>query len=518
MTGHRLGEWGHALPPGGVGAPADIAPFFLSTVRSTTRRSPRPAKPKGSLTEAEREYVRSHSPPPQLGVTAIARNLGRGRSAINKVVKDEGLRERGVRDDAPPDALIRPHVDWPRKAVLALANRSVLDGYTAKDAEVADELRAISDANDLTSLYRRSVIGQLKHCCGFWTVTGSGSGSPVISAYPATAAALWDDALKSIRCGLVVVESAARQGTDERVPTLVGVYEPGCVIELRADGGRWVASYRPHGMGRPLMEPMPYEPTLERPFGQSRITRTVMSITDDAVREKARSEIAAEFAAFPQKWLLGTDAETINDGNRYSAAMGVMQEVAKDPDGDSPTIWQSPQLTMQPHIDYMRSLAAQFAGETDLPLSSLGVVSDNPSSAEAIYAAKEDLVIDAQNLNRSNAQALRNVALMALAVSHGTDWATERDAGHGVEPMFRDEARPSVVSMSDALLKQVQAIPWLADTDVALEMLGYNEEQRQRMQSDKKRAQADAAISSLFAPTKEAESANSSQPAGRADA
>lgn len=219
-----------------------------------------------------------------------------------------------------------------------------------------------------------------------------------------------------------------------------------------------------------------------------------MSITDDAVREKARSEVAAEFAAFPQKWLLGTDAETINDKNRYSAAMGVMQEVAKDPDGDSPTIWQSPQLTMQPHIDYMRSLAAQFAGETDLPLSSLGVVSDNPSSAEAIYAAKEDLVIDAQNLNRSNAQALRSVALMALAVAHGTDWATERDAGHGVEPMFRDEARPSVVSMSDALLKQVQAIPWLADTSVALEMLGYTEEQRQRMQADRRRAQGRAVL------------------------
>ena len=506
-------------PPGGwVGAPADIAPFFSLDREEHHAQEPETGEAQG-VAHRGGARVREEPLPPQLGVTAIARNLGRGRSAINKVVKDEGLRERGVRDDAPPDALIRPHVDWPRKAVLALANRSVLDGYTAKDAEVADELRAISDANDLKSLYRRSVIGQLKHCCGFWTVTGSGSGSPVISAYPATAAAaLWDDALKSIRCGLVVVESAARQGTDERVPTLVGVYEPGCVIELRADGGRWVASYRPHGMGRPLMEPMPYEPTLERPFGQSRITRTVMSITDDAVREKARSEIAAEFAAFPQKWLLGTDAETINDGNRYSAAMGVMQEVAKDPDGDSPTIWQSPQLTMQPHIDYMRSLAAQFAGETDLPLSSLGVVSDNPSSAEAIYAAKEDLVIDAQNLNRSNAQALRNVALMALAVAHGTDWATERDAGHSVEPMFRDEARPSVVSMSDALLKQVQAIPWLADMSVALEMLGYTEEQRQRMQSDKKRAQADAAISSLFAPTKEAESANSSQPAGRADA
>lgn len=64
------------------------------------RRSPRPSKPKGPLTEAEREYVRSHFP--QLGVTAIARNLGRGRSAINKVVKDEGLRERDVREPSSP--------------------------------------------------------------------------------------------------------------------------------------------------------------------------------------------------------------------------------------------------------------------------------------------------------------------------------------------------------------------------------------------------------------------------------
>ena len=390
---------------------------------------------------------------------------------------------------------IRPRVDWPRKAVLALANRSVLDGYTARDPAVADELLAISEANGLKSLYRRNVIGELKHCCGFWTVTDAGGGVPVISAYPATAAAaLWDDALKSIRCGLVVVESRSRRGTDERVPTLVAVYEPGYVIELRSDGARWSATYSPHSMGRPLMEPMPYEPTLERPFGQSRITRTVMSITDDAVREKARSEIAAEFAAFPQKWLLGTDAESVNEQNRYSVAMGVMQEVSKDPDGDSPTIWQSPQLTMQPHIDYMRSLAAQFAGETDLPLSSLGVVSDNPSSAEAIYAAKEDLVVDAQNLNRANAVALRNVALMALAVAHDSSFSEERDAGHGIEPMFRDEARPSVVSMSDALLKQVQAIPWIADTSVALEMLGYTEEQRQRMQADRRRAQGRAVL------------------------
>lgn len=57
-----------------------------------------------------------------------------------------------------------------------------------------------------------------------------------------------------------------------------------------------------------------------------------------------------------------------------------------------PQFGQLTQGSMQPHIDYMRSLAVRFSGETNVSLSELGVVSDNPSSAEAIYAAKEALV------------------------------------------------------------------------------------------------------------------------------
>ena len=64
----------------------------------------------------------------------------------------------------------------------------------------------------------------------------------------------------------------------------------------------------------------------------------------------------------------------------------------------------------------MRSLAVRFSGETNVPVSELGVVSDNPSSAEAIYAAKEPLVIEAVNLNADNGEALRDVALMCLAL------------------------------------------------------------------------------------------------------
>lgn len=404
---------------------------------------------------------------------------------------------------------ISARVDWPRKAVLALADRSVLNGFTSDDAATTDEVNRIYAANQLGTLYRKCLLGELRHCCGFWTVTADDEGAPVISAYPATAAsALWDDSLKSIRAGLVVKESVAAPGGRKRIPSWVQVFTAGSVIDIRRVDGTWSAEYSESGMGRPLMEPMAYDATLERPFGRSRITRSVMSLTDDAMRQRARMELAAEFSAFPMTFILGTAKEVLSgsDGN-YSAAIGALNELTKDRDGDVPSIWQSAQLQMQPLADYYRQLACQMASETDVPVSFFGVSSDNPSSADAIAASLEPLVIDAKNLNADNGNALRNVAYMALAVSRGTDFATERDAGANLNPRFMAPAYPSAVSQSDAVLKQVQALPKLADSDVMLELLGYTNEQMQSINNDHKRAQAENAVMSLLAPKKGADGA-----------
>ena len=77
-----------------------------------------------------------------------------------------------------------------------------------------------------------------------------------------------------------------------------------------------------------------------------------------------------------------------------------------------------------------------------------------------------------------------------MAVLHGTDFATERDAGNNVNARFMSPAYPSVVSQSDAMLKQAQAFPKIAASDVALEMLGYTDEQMQRINSDARRSEA----------------------------
>lgn len=426
-----------------------------------------------------------------------ASNLEREDYYLGHVrVKDLGI--------AMPKSLakkIDPRVDWPRKAVHALADRSIFNGFTCDDDETTAELKAICEANQLDRLYRKNLIGELKHCCGFWTVTDGGDGTPVISAYPATAAsALWDDANKSIKAGLVVAESKKVPGYSERVPTVVHLLTADCLVVLTREQGTWRAEYREHSMGRCLMEPMAHGATLERPFGVSRITRSVMSITDDAIRQRARMEVAAEAATLPQTWLLGTYKKMLNENNKYDASMGAVNEITKDPDGDSPTVWQSAQLQMTPLTEYLRQLACQMSAVTNVPVSFFGVSNDNPSSSDAIAASLEPLVIDAKNLNRDNGTALRNVAYMALAVARGTDYATERDAGANVNPRFLSPAYPSTVSLSDALLKQVQALPKLANSSVAYELLDYTTEQIQRIESDNKKAAANAAIASLFEP------------------
>lgn len=407
-------------------------------------------------------------------------------------VKDLGI--------AMPKSLaskIDPRIDWPRKAVHALADRSVLNGFTTDNEDISAELRSIAQRNGLDGLYRKNLICELKHCCGFWAVTKDEDNQPIISAYPATAAsAIWDDALKAIKAGLVVVESKELSTTSsERTPTWIRIFTASHVIEImRAENGRWVAQYEEHSMGRPLIEPMAYGATLERPFGSSRITNSVMSITDDAIRQRARMEVAAESATLPQMWLLGTAKKLTNDGNKYDASMGAINEVTKDEDGDHPEVWQSSQLQMAPLSEYFKTLACQMSSVTNVPVSFFGVSNDNPSSSDAIAASLEPLVIDAKNMNRDNGQALRNVALMALAIAHDTDYKTELDADYNINARFFSPAYPSTVSLSDAVLKQVQAFPFLGESDVALELLEYSEEQIQRINSDRNKYQARQAI------------------------
>ena len=389
-------------------------------------------------------------------------------------------------------------IGWSAKAVDSLANRSQFDGFVCDDEATLATLQNVVLRNNLKRKYRKAVRSELKHSCSFVTVSKFTDGHAAINVYPATAAsALWSDHLGRISAGMVVVDRDNTTRGNGR-PVWVEVFTDDSVIEIVKENEQWFANYNYHSMGRCLMEALVHNATLDRPMGTSRITRAVMNICDSAMRASVRSEISAEFFTSPQKYLLGADNEALKGMSKWDAYIGNIFAVTKDKTGETPQFGQLSQGSMQPHVDYMRSLAARFSGETNVPISELGIVSDNPSSAEAIYASKEALVIDAQNLNCDNGEALQRVAQMALAVEKDTDLAKIQDETLNLQTKFKNPAIPSLVSQADAIVKAVSAFPWLANSDVALEEFGFNDEQIQRLQQDRRRAQAQELATARF--------------------
>lgn len=409
----------------------------------------------------------------------------------------------------PPKLRINASCGWPRKAVDYIAARSQFDGFTVTDEATKAELESIVADNDMKNAYVGAVTSELMQCFAMSMVTKGEDGEPdaIVSFIPASAsAAVWDDRHRCIESGLCVVATEKRSG--KRKPSWIDVSTRDNLIRIRHTPTGWEAEYEPYSMGRPIMEPLVNSPTLARPFGHSRITRSVMHLADNFMREAVRAEVAAEFAASPQKYLLGADKDALGGSAKWDAAIDALFAISVGEDGSVPVFGQLPQPSMEPHISYVRSLAAQFSGETNVPLSALGVVSDNPSSAEAIYATKEDSVIDAQRLNASNARSLVNIAYMALATKRGTDFATERSANPDLMAQFANPAMPSIVSQSDAMVKQIAAIPWIGESDVALEQLGYNEEQRKRLNAAHDKAQG---VNLLTAAVNDADTGNGAQ-------
>ena len=443
--------------------------------------------------EAEREYMRRL-------MEVYMKNQTRNRIRSMYYEGKQAVKNIGI---AVPPALETLEVSccWPQKTVEALQSRSVFDGFVASDAEVGERLAQIAKRNDLRARYGRAVIPQLVHGCAFATVMRRADGTASIRFRTAErAAALWDGENDRIEAGMVVIDSRKFNGDTQYKPCLVHFHTKDAlwVVSRAADGGEWVANEYSHAMGRPMMEPLVYRASEDKPFGSSRITRPVMSLTDSYMREMLRLEVGAELFTSPQKAILGAGDEAF-DMDKYAAYITNFLVIGKDEDGDTPTLTQLNAASMQPHIDVMRNLAAQFAGATCVPISELGVIHDNPSSAEAIYAAKEALIVEVDTaLNAANAESLRNIALMALAVEANVplDRLTSEERDFSVK--FKNPAMPSIVSQADAMVKIGTVAPWIAETDVFLEEIGFDEATRRRLISDKTKAANTAAINAIF--------------------
>lgn len=384
---------------------------------------------------------------------------------------------------------------WPAKAVDMLAARSIPDGFVFESGAQDNDLQRILRDNRLTWKYEQAAISELIHSGMAWTLSRNkvGRSNVAIKAHSyESSSMLWDGVAERIDCGMTVIRKRFMKRYNTEVPDIVNLYTDTdtVVITRTSDTHNWVAEYFPHNLGRPLMEPMVYRPAMGRPFGRSRITRAVMALTMSKLREDIRTEIGAEFYTTPQRYLLGADEQDF-DMDRYQAYIGNIFVATKDEDGDVPQYGQLSQGTMQPHLDYTRSLASQFSGETGIPLHSLGIVSDNPDSAEAMQMAERDLVQLAEQMNRGNEEALRNVALMAMALDKGERASLDdlNDDEYSVMVKWHNATMPNIAAAGDSWLKWATVAPWLSETDEFLEGMGFDRATIRRMLNEKRRIQ-----------------------------
>lgn len=391
---------------------------------------------------------------------------------------------------------------WGAKCVDVLAARSKFDGYVGANGTDMAELNRIVQANRLIEGYQKACRDELKLGASFATLSKDPVyGCKIRFHSEQTAAALWNGNLGRIDCGMAIIDTAPDDTQKFWVPCLVYYYTDDAVWVLRRSGSVWTAERHPHPMGRPLMEPMIWNATSDKPFGRSRIKEPVRRLIDGYIRTVANASIGLEFATSPQKYLLGVTDEQYDAviNQRFQQYVGSIMTSTVNPEtGEKPSFGQLQQGSIQPHVDMLRMLATQFSAATGLTVSDTGVVNDaNPTSSDAILAQNQTLVGMAEQLNAGNGAALQTIARMALAITRNTTVEALSEEERNVIAHFRNPAMPSVSVTADAAMKIASAREGFGSTDVFLEMLGFDQADIRRIRAQEQRARGLALLEEM---------------------
>lgn len=384
--------------------------------------------------------------------------------------------------------------EWGRKCVDVLASRSMFDGFVGSNGEVNETLQRIIEGNRLVAEYDKSTKDELKFGCTFITLSADAElGCKIRFHSPMTAAALWSGEKGRIDCGLAIIDTVPDEKyTNTWTPSKLNMYTDDAIIVLDKEKAGWKATRFPHRMGRPLMVPMVWNATSDKPFGSSRIKEPIRRLIQGYVRTLANASIGLEFSTSPQKYLMGVSDDQFDEimSDKFKQYVGSIIAGTTNPEnGEKPTFGQLPQGTITPHVNMIRILATQFSAATGLSVTDTGVVNDaNPTSSDAILAQSQTLVLMAEQLNAGNGDALKTVALMAQAIAKNTNIEGLTDEERDVIAHFKNPAMPSVSVTADAAIKIASSRPAFADTDTFLEMIGFGQADIRRIKAQEQRA------------------------------
>ena len=339
---------------------------------------------------------------------------------------------------------------WCTKAVDALADRIQFDGFENDNFM----MREMFDLNNPDIIFDNGILSSMITACCFIYVSRGEDGMPRFQVIDGTnGTGVIDDITELLTEGYAVLERDEFDDVKKYayfIPGHTYVYEVGNSKPIAEEVTN--ADYC-------TLVPIIYRPDAKRPFGHSRISRACMDYAKSAMRTIKRSEISAEFYSFPQKYATGL-AQDAQQMDSWKATMSAMLSFTKDEDGDKPTLGQFQVGSMTPHMDQLKGLASLFAGETGLTLDDLGFVTSNPSSAEAIKAAHENLRLAAAKAQRCFGVGFINTGYIGACIRDRI--AYKRSEVYQTKVLWKPTFEPDMSALStagDGLIKISQAIP-----------------------------------------------------------
>lgn len=393
---------------------------------------------------------------------------------------------------------------WSAKGVDGLARRCNLEKMVWPGGDLAAlGMGTLEDSNYLKSEISQGRTDSLLHGVSYLITTrGDESlGEPAALVHARDALnATGDWNVRTRRLDNLLSVTSRK---DSNVTGFV-LYLDGLTISAEKDGNRWAVDKSEHDFGVPV-DPLVYRPRSSRRMGRSRITRAVMSTQDAALRTLVRLEAHMDIYAIPKMMLLGADESIFKnpDGSQkasWQIALGRAFGIPDDEDATNPRadVKQFAAESPEPHLAQLNALAKLMARETDLSDADFALTDmANPTAADAYSEAEKSLLAEAEGATDDWSIPVRRTVTRALAIQNGlssvpAEWAS-------IDAKWRDPKFLSRAAAADAGAKQIASVPWLAETEVGLELLGLDEQQIKRAMADKRRASGRAVIDALTA-------------------
>ncbi|KXB33764.1 hypothetical protein HMPREF3192_00992 [Atopobium deltae] len=385
---------------------------------------------------------------------------------------------------------------WAKKAVDVMAKRSKFDGFVfaGKNDTVLD--RMVKD-NALLNLYDKACTASLTHGVSCFTVMAGTKNQPkaVVRAFSAQqSCVLWDKDKARAKCGVVLASTDRKGAPDKYI-----IHFSDAVLTMQRAGRSWSCAYEHNPFNTPLIIPMAYDADLDRPLGHSRITPSIISIIDKAMRDVLNMDVASAFYTYPQRYMLGLDQNVIQsptnkdeNGNypegsksRMDLYLGRILALSKDEDGDIPQVGQFEPMDISNLTRMFENDAQRFSGESNVPLGQLGVLSNTYTSSDALGAANNPLILNVEHMNRTNARVLEDIARFMMAINEGCLLEDLPDNKKDVQALFKDPSSPTISATADAWTKIAAADKAIVGTQVFYENMGLAKATIDRLEAQK---------------------------------